>query len=193
MKLNEQIKYLRKSRGLTQRQVAKMSAISYDLYTKFESGARNISYVKMECVMDTLSGSICVVPYRFKESSDREVEFKVNDYGPNGVTMSEAYESVKRLSEELPNLLFNDDILEVTLTSMEMYMNGTIGKNVLGSYRKMCEDKYAFYDERENSNKLDIETKTNSLEMYALEILTKACSLKEFHEVPDLVEFLIEE
>ena len=48
MKLREQVKYLRKTRGLKQKQVAKLTGISFDMYTKFESGARNLNHINLE-------------------------------------------------------------------------------------------------------------------------------------------------
>ena len=192
MKLREQIKYLRKSRGLKQKQLAKMSGISFDLYTKFESGARNLSYLNLEKVLENLNGTLTVVPFRFQDTK-KESEYVADDHGPNGTKMSEALESVKMLFEELPNLLNKDHIVEQSITAMEMYLTGVIGRHALAGYRKSCAERWHFYNERENGGKLGFEEKTQSLEMIVIQILKKGCDIKEFHEVPELINKLLEE
>jgi transcriptional regulator with XRE-family HTH domain len=94
MKLREQVKYLRKTRGLKQKQVAKLTGISFDMYTKFESGARNMNHVSLEKVMEALNGSLCVVPYRF-EKEETEVKWENNEHGPNGVTRLDTVKEIR--------------------------------------------------------------------------------------------------
>ena len=192
MKLREQVKYLRKTRGLKQKQVAKLTGISFDMYTKFESGARNMNHVSLEKVMEALNGSLCVVPYRF-EKKETEVKWENNEHGPNGVTRLDTVKEIDRLFNEMPNLLSDDDIVSESKGAVELYMKGLIGKHALAGYRKTCEERYIFYKEKENHKKEFYEDYTTSLEMLVIDILRKMCSSKEFHEVPDLVEQLLED
>ena len=192
MKLREQVKYLRKTRGLKQKQVAKLTGISFDMYTKFESGARNMNHVSLEKVMEVLNGTLCVVPYRF-ENKDTGVNWINNEHGENGVTRSDAVEEVSRLFNEMPNLLSDDDIFTESKGAVELYMKGLIGRQALAGYRKTCEERYIFYREKENHKKEFYEDYTTSLEMLVIDILRMMCSTKEFHHVPDLVEQLLED
>lgn len=192
MKLREQVKYLRKTRGLKQRQVAKLTGISFDMYTKFESGARNLNHINLEKVMEALNGSLCVVPYRF-EKKETETKWENNDHGPNGVTRVDTVKEVDRLFTEMPNLLSGDEIVEQSKKAIDLYMKGIIGRHALAGYRKTCEERYIFYKEKENANKEFYEQQTTSLEMLVVDILRMMCSMKEFHHVPDLVEQLLED
>ena len=121
MKLREQVKYLRKTRGLKQKQVAKLTGISFDMYTKFESGARNLNHINLEKVMEALNGSLCVVPYRF-EKKETETKWENNDHGPNGVTRVDTVKEVNRLFTEMPNLLSGDEIVEQSKKAIDLYM-----------------------------------------------------------------------
>jgi transcriptional regulator with XRE-family HTH domain len=192
MELREQVKYLRKTRGLKQRQVAKLTGISFDMYTKFESGARNMNYMNLEKVMQVLNGTLCVVPYRF-EQKELEAELVNNEHGPNGVTRLDTVREIERLFNEMPNLLSDDEIVSQSKNAVELYMKDLIGRQALAGYRKSCEERYIFYKEKENYSKEFYEDYTTSLEMLVIDILRKMCSVKEFHEVPDLVEQLLED
>ena len=109
------------------------------------------------------------------------------------MTRLDTVKEIDRLFNEMPNLLSDDDIVSESKGAVDLYMKGLIGKHALAGYRKNCEERYIFYKEKENHKKEFYEDYTTSLEMLVIDILRKMCSSKEFHEVPDLVEQLLED
>lgn len=194
MKLNEQVKYLRKAKGFLQTDIARMTKIGVQTYSKFEAGTRTMTVIRLERILKVIDGTLMIAPFRFNEAHKIvEIDYVVNEHGSNGSTMHDALEALKLMFADLPNLLIVDNIGTDTIKALEMYMTGVISKAVFNRQRRNCEERYLFYDERENSSKIEIEPKTKSYEMYAIEILKKACS-KEFYKVPDMVdEFLRED
>lgn len=184
------MKYLRKQRGLTQKQASKLSGIHFETYSKFEAGTRGLSSVNLEKVMDALNGTLMVAPFKFDDRK-LDTEFPNDNYGSNGVTLSQAYLSCENLLSELPNMFMHDEVPKNCLNGLKMYLKGIIGKQALAQHRIKAEERYAYYDELENGEKLSIETKTKSLEMIVMNIVVKTCSIPDFQDVPDMVENLL--